>query len=195
MLRRLPIYLMLDCSTKPILMLSQLVKTFIAELKSDPDAIETAYLSVITFGRSAQQVSPLTHILEFQPPNLVASEGVVLGAGLRLLAKCLDREVQKPTATSKNGDWKSLVFLFMSEQPTDSWQQAAAELKQKKLSSIIACTLGDRADEFMLKQITEIVVKLKTLQPDDLKGFFKWISQSINNQISQSVDIPKCRLG
>lgn len=189
--RRLPVYLVLDCSGsmsgEPIQAVNQGVKALVAELKGEPYAIETAYLSVITFESTAKQISPLTELMAFQEPTLVAGGGTSLGAALKLLAQCFDKEVKKASDTEK-GDWKPLVFLMTDGQPTDNWQQAAAALKQKKPApaNIIACAAGDGADEFMLKQVTEIVVKLKSLQPDDLKAFFKWVSQSIK-QTSQSV--------
>lgn len=187
--RRLPVYLVLDCSGSmagdPIQAVNQGVKALVAELKSEPYAIETAYLSVIAFESTAEQKCPLVELGAFQEPNLVAGGGTSMGAALKLLVQCFDKEVKKASATEK-GDWKPLVFLMTDGQPTDTWKQAADELKQKKPANIIACAAGDGADEFMLKQITEIVVKLKTLQPDDLKAFFKWVSQSIK-QTSQSV--------
>ena len=41
-------------------------------------------------------------------------------------------------------------------------------------------------DANLLKRVTEIVVELKSLQPEQLKAFFKWVSSSIKTA-SQSV--------
>lgn len=187
--RRLPVYLVLDCSGSmsgdPIQAVNQGVKALVSELKTEPYAIETAYLSVITFESTANQVIPLTELLQFQEPNLRSGGSTSLGAALKLLNQCFDREVQKASATQK-GDWKPLVFLMTDGMPTDSWEKAADDLKKKKPANIIACAAGEGADEFLLKQITESVVKLKSLQPDDLKAFFQWVTQSIK-QTSQSV--------
>ena len=58
--RRLPVYLLLDCSGsmsgEPIEAVRQGIATLISDLQGDPQALETAYLSVITFDSSAQQV-------------------------------------------------------------------------------------------------------------------------------------------
>jgi uncharacterized protein YegL len=189
MSRRLPVYLVLDCSGSmsgdPIQAVNQGVKALVAELRSEPYAIETAYLSVITFESNAKQVCPLTELMTFQEPNLVASGTTSLGAALKLLSKCFEKEVQTASETQK-GDWKPLVFLMTDGMPTDSWEKAAEELKKKRPANIIACAAGSGADEYLLKKITEIVVKLNNLQPDDLKAYFKWVSQSIK-QTSQSV--------
>ncbi len=189
MSRRLPVYLVLDCSGSmfgdPIQAVNEGINALVAELNTDPFAIETAYLSVITFESTAKQISPLTELSTFVPPTLNASGITSLGAGLELLIECIDKEVQKASDTQK-GDWKPLVFLMTDGMPTDNWEQAAKELQQKKPSNIIACAAGADADEKVLKKITEIVVKLNDLQPDTLKAFFKWVSQSVQ-QTSQSV--------
>lgn len=189
MSRRLPVYLVLDCSGSmsgdPIQAVRQGVKALVADLQTEPYAIETAYLSVIAFESTAQQICPLTELLAFQEPNLVAGGTTSLGEALKLLTKCFDKDVNKASETQK-GDWKPLVFLMTDGMPTDSWERAADELKQKKPANIIACAAGANADEYVLKRITEIVVKLDDLQPDTLKAFFKWVTQSIK-QTSQSV--------
>lgn len=187
--RRLPVYLVLDCSGSmsgdPIQAVNAGVKALVADLMNEPYAIETAYLSVITFESTARQVSPLTELMSFQPPTLSSGGATSMGEALKLLAKCMDQEVQKSSETQK-GDWKPLVFLMTDGMPTDSWEKAADELKKKKPANIIACAAGSGADESLLKRITEIVVKLDNLQPDTLKQFFKWVTQSIQ-QTSQSV--------
>ncbi|MBQ3447385.1 MAG: VWA domain-containing protein, partial [Synergistaceae bacterium] len=72
--RRLPVYLLLDCSGSmmgaPIEAVKQGITTLLSELKGDPQALETAYLSVITFESTARQVVPLTELIQFQAPSI-----------------------------------------------------------------------------------------------------------------------------
>jgi uncharacterized protein YegL len=187
-LRRLPVYLLLDCSAsmsgEAIEATRMGVRALVADLKTDPQALETAYLSVITFSSTAQQVCPLTELMSFQEPTLEARGATALGEALKVLNQCVDSEVRKSTPTQK-GDWKPLVFLMTDGQPTDSWESAADVLKQKRVSNIIACAAGPGADETLLKRITEMVVVLNNVQPDTLKAFFKWVSSSIKTTSSK----------
>ena len=180
--RRLPIYLVLDCSGsmagEPIEAVRQGIKALLSDLRGDPQALETAFLSVITFASGAQQVTPLTELMSFQEPNLDASGSTCLGEALKLLDQAVAREVKKASANQK-GDWKPLVFLMTDGQPTDTWEAPADAVKTKKLGNVIACAAGAAANTGPLKRITEIVVKLDNLQPDTLKQFFRWVSDSI----------------
>lgn len=188
-LRRLPVYLVLDCSGSmagdPIEAVRQGVRALLADLRGDPQALETAYLSVITFASSAVQACPLTDLTAFQEPNLTAGGSTAMGAALNLLEQAMDTEVHKP-AKDQKGDWKPLIFLMTDGQPNDSWQSAADQIKAKRLGNIIACAAGAGADVGVLKRITETVVELNNLQPDTMKAFFRWVSSSIKTT-SQSV--------
>jgi uncharacterized protein YegL len=191
--RRLPVYLVLDCSGsmtgEPIEAVRQGVKALLADLRSDPQALETAYLSVITFSSTAQQVCPLTELTSFTEPTLNATGSTALGEALTVLEQSLDQEVRKSTPKQK-GDWKPLVFLMTDGQPTDSWEPAADRIKQKRVGNIIACAAGPHADANMLKRITEIVVELTNLQPDQLRAFFKWVSSSIKTTSQNIAQAP-----
>ena len=190
-LRRLPVYLVLDCSGSmsgdPIQAVNQGIKALVAELNANPYALETAYLSVITFESTAKQVCPLTELNAFVPPTLAAGGATQLGGALKLLAQCFDKEIHKASDTQK-GDWKPLVFLMTDGMPTDTWKPAATDLKHTKPSpaNIIACAAGSGANEKLLKEVTNSVVKLNDLQPGTLNAYFQWVTDVIG-QTSQSV--------
>jgi len=171
---------------EPIESVKNGVQTLLSTLRQDPYALETAYLSIITFDSSADQIVPLTELASFQVPSLTASGTTSLGDALSLLAKCIDQEVQKTTPEVK-GDWKPLVFLMTDGSPTDNWQRGFESLKAVKAPMIIACAAGHGADTSVLKQITEIVVSLDTADANTIKAFFKWVSASVSIG-SQKVD-------
>ena len=189
-MRRLTVYLLLDTSGsmhgEPIEAVKNGVEILISSLRQDPYALETAYLSIITFDTQAKQLMPLTEIAMFQPPQLQATGTTQLGEALALLAEKIDVEVQKTTHDTR-GDWKPLVFIMTDGAPTDDWTKGFAKLKQAKTGMVIACAAGHNADTSILKQITEVVVELATEDSNTIKAFFKWVSASISTG-SQKVD-------
>jgi len=182
-MRRLPVYLLLDISGsmtgEPIEAVKNGVQVLVSTLRQDPYALETAYLSVITFDSSANQIVPLTELSMFQMPEIKANGATSLGGALSLLAKTVDREVTKTTPEQK-GDWKPLVFLMTDGEPTDDWQRGLTEFQKQKFGIVVACAAGQRANTSILKQITETVVQLDTADSGTIKAFFKWVSASIS---------------
>ena len=166
MVRRLPVYILADCSGSmagdPIEQVKQGIRALHANLMGDPSAVETAFLSVITFDSSARQVVPLTEVAQFQAPDLQASGTTALGAALEILCDRLETEVRKTSGEMK-GDWKPLVFLLTDGSPTDDWKPHADRLKQNKPSpaNIIAVACGSKADVNVLKQIASTVLEMR----------------------------------
>ena len=182
-MRRLPVYLLLDTSGsmsgEPIEAVKNGVQVLISTLMQDPYALETAYISIITFDNQAKQLVPLTELPSFQMPTLTVTGTTAMGEALSLVAQMIDSEVQKTTSDIK-GDWKPLIFLMTDGSPTDNLQKGIARLRQSKTGLIIACAAGHAADTEKLKQITEIVVQLDTADSNTIKAFFKWVSASIS---------------
>lgn len=189
-MRRLPVYLLLDTSGSmsgdPIEAVKNGVQVLISTLRQDPYALETAYLSVITFDATARQVVPLTELATFQTPLIAATGTTAMGEALSLLAERIEAEVGKSTADTK-GDWKPLVFMMTDGSPTDDWKLGLERLRKVRTGLIVACAAGQSADTTVLKQITEVVVQLDTADSNTIKAFFKWVSASISTG-SQKVD-------
>jgi len=183
-MRRLPVYLLLDCSGsmygEPIEAVKNGVQVLVSTLRQDPYALETAYLSIITFDSNAQQVSPLTELAAFQQPNIQASGCTALGEALALLSHKADQEITKTTAEQK-GDWKPLVFIMTDGEPTDDLNKGLAEFKKRKWGMVVACAAGSGANTDTLKKITECVVSLDTADSATIKAFFKWVSASVSS--------------
>lgn len=181
-MRRLPVYLLLDTSGsmngEPIEAVKNGVQVMISSLRQDPQAIETAFISIITFDSSARQLIPLTDLASFQMADLKVTGTTALGEALQLLSSCIDREVAK-TTTEQKGDWKPLVFIMTDGIPTDNWQAGLNEFRKRRTAYTVACAAGAKADTTILKQITDNVVSLDTADAHSISRFFAWVSASI----------------
>jgi uncharacterized protein YegL len=182
--RRLPVYLVLDTSYSmegpPIEAVRMGLRGLLSDLQGDPHALDTCWLSVITFDSTAKQLVPLTAIDQFNEPDLNVNGTTALGAGLELMLDCIDKEIRKTTADIK-GDYKPLVFIMTDGYPTDpgKWEPAADKVKNRRLGNVIACAAGPDADDAVLKRITEVVIRLQDCSAGSFQAFMAWVSDSI----------------
>lgn len=183
MARRLPVYLLLDVSGsmtgEPIAAVQNGVQMMVSALMGDPQALESAYISVITFSNSAKQIVPLTELAQFTPPQLTAGGMTSLGEALTFVTQCAEREVVKNTPETK-GDWKPLVFIMTDGGATDSVEKGLADFRKRKWGIVVACGAGTGADTNELSKITEAVVTLDTTDSATIGAFFKWVSASVS---------------
>lgn len=183
--RRLPIYLLLDTSASmqgaPIEAMNESLHVFVRALRKEPHAVQTAHISIITFGGHAEQCLSLVACDEFEPPRLMASGNTPLGQALTLLDTSIEREVRKHSAEHK-GDWKPLVFLFTDGAPTDGqeWRSALARIRERRdRKGINIISVGaPGADIQMLKEIGGPVLQMNTLTPESMQEFFQWVTAS-----------------
>ena len=164
---------------EPIEAVKNGVQMMVHSLRQNPQAIETAFVSIITFDSEAKQLIPLTDLASFQTVDLKAAGTTALGAALSLLADKLENEVTKTTLEQK-GDWKPVVFLLTDGAPTDDLDRGINAIRQVKTGTFVACAAGPSADTATLKRITETVVSLDTADATSIKSFFQWVSSSIS---------------
>ena len=123
-MRRLPVFILLDTSGsmrgEPIHSVNVGLQSMLSALRQDPYALESVYLSVITFDMEARVYIPLTPLEQVQIPDLdVPNVGATfMGAALELLAHEVQQNVQKSTDDVK-GDWRPLLFLMTDGSPSD----------------------------------------------------------------------------
>ncbi len=185
-MRRLPVYFLLDTSGsmygEPIQALNNALSTMINTLRMDAQALDSLWLSIITFNREVKELVPLTELPSFQLPEIICPQSgpTHTGKALEVLQEKVREEVIKGSATQK-GDWKPLLFLFTDGKPSDLqlYREMIPQIKALNFGSIVCCAAGHLADDSLLKELTSDVVHLDTADNATLKHFFKWVSETI----------------
>lgn len=186
-MRRLPVYFLLDTSGsmngEPIEALNNSLNGMISSLRSDPQALDSLWLSIITFDREVNELVPLTELVHFQLPQIKCPDSgpTHLGKGLELLFSKVNKDVSKGTA-EKKGDWRPLLFLFTDGKPSDLmlYRDMIPKIKSLNFATIIACAAGHKASDIILKELTDTVVHLDNADSSTMKQFFKWVSDAID---------------
>ena len=181
-MRRLPVYVLLDCSESMIgpgiAGVRKSVDAMLKELRRNPHALETVYISFITFSTKAKQLMPLTPLEDIQPPSLPLASGTALGDALSLAAKSIKSEVRKGSVDVK-GDFRPIVFIVTDGVATDKWQSGAADLKATK-ATIYGIGCGDDVDWNQLGAITPAVLHVDAMDSEAIGSLFRWISSSVD---------------
>lgn len=183
-MRRLPVYFLIDVSEsmvgEPIKQVEEGMRNIIQELRTDPYALETVFVSVIAFAGKAKSLSPLTELYKFYPPIFPIGGGTSLGIALNCLMDDLDCSIVKTTLEQK-GDWKPIIFLFTDGNPTDDAKSAINRWnsKYRRSSNLVAISIGDNVSTQLLGQLTDNVLRLNNTDEVSFKAFFKWVTASI----------------
>ncbi|MEZ6127166.1 MAG: VWA domain-containing protein [Planctomycetaceae bacterium] len=182
--RRLPVYVLIDTSGsmagEPITALETGLQSLLSDLITDPQCLDTVWLSIIAFSNHAEQILPLTDLCEVELPPLKAEGATALGDALELLAECLDEEVRRMSETVK-GDWRPITFLFTDGAPSDEWEDACDELRNSDRTTLVACGAGPEIDEGVLQRIGDKVIRLQDTQPGTLGVFMCWMSEAVTS--------------
>lgn len=199
MMRRLPVYLLIDTSGsmtgEPIESVKVGLEAMLSSLRGDPFALESANISIITYDREVKVILPLTPLEDIQLPEITCPESgpTNMGAALKTLCKQIDSEVHLSTPTQK-GDWMPLLFLMTDGKPSDimEYNEAIPEVKKRKFATIVACAAGSKAKTEPLQRLTDQVYTLDTMDKSSFGQFFKWVSSSIgmgNRSIGATSDL------
>ena len=183
-MRRLPVYLLLDCSGSmsgaPIVAVNEGMELLARELNADPMTRKTACISLIRFATTAAQ-DQLVPVDQFVAPTLSAGGSTAMGAAFQLLATSIQSDLIA-TTTTQRGDYRPLVFLLTDGEPTDTWRNAVSALKALRGSqkpTIVALGCGSGVNGAMLAEVTEEVYLMANVTPDGLRKFFQLITGSI----------------
>ena len=186
-MRRLPVYFLLDTSGsmqgEPIQALNNALSGMISTLRTDAQAIDSLWISIITFDKDVNEVVPLTELVNFQLPEITCPQSgpTHTGLGLEFVVKKVKEDIRKGSETQK-GDWKPLLFIFTDGKPSDimKYREMIPEIQALNFGAIVGCAAGHLANDQILKELTDTVVHLDTADSTTLKQFFKWVSDAID---------------
>lgn len=184
--RRLPVYLLMDTSGsmrgEPIQAVNNGLKVLVGALRQDPYALETVHLSLITFDLEAKEIFPLTPLDQVQIPELSVPDSgpTFLGAALELMINRVDRDIVKSTP-EKKGDWHPLAFILTDGSPSDiqAYKEAIPKVKKRSFGNVVACAAGPKAKLDSLRDLTDTVVCMDTMDSGSFMQFFKWVSEAV----------------
>jgi uncharacterized protein YegL len=202
MSRRLPVYILIDTSGsmqgEPIESVKVGLSDMMTTLRQDPYALETVWISIITYDKDVNQVLPLTELSDLQLPNIVTPESgpTHMGAALKLLCEKYDKEVNMGSKEQK-GDWMPLLFILTDGKPSDvqAYDEIIPVVKKHPFTNIVACAAGPTAKTEPLKKLTDNVFSLDTMDSNSFKKFFQWVSIQVMGGgrtigVTDSVELP-----
>lgn len=202
MIRRLPVYILIDTSGsmmgEPIESVKVGLSDMIASLRVDPYALETVCVSIITYDKNVNQILKLTELADLKLPDIVCSESgpTHMGAALDKLCNCYDKEINKGTIQQK-GDWAPLLFVLTDGKPSDLlvYDEVLPKVKQHQFTNIVACAAGPKAKIEPLKKLTDNVFTLETMDSASFKKFFEWVTINVQQGgktigVSNSIELP-----
>jgi uncharacterized protein YegL len=185
-MRRLPVYFLLDTSGsmrgEPIQALNNALSGMVNTLRSDAQALDSLWISIVTYDREVKEIAPLTELVSFQLPEITCPQSgpTNTGAGLEYIIQQVKKDVIKGSSTQK-GDWKPLLFVFTDGKPSDMplYREKIIEIKNLNFGAVVGCAAGPKADDIILKELTDNLVHLDSADSSTLKQFFKWVSETI----------------
>lgn len=186
--RRLPVYLLIDTSGSmagdPIAAVNNGLQMLRVSLLMDPQALDTVWLSVITYDRDIDVVLPLTPLDQVIMPELSTPDAgpTHTGAALAKVREQMVAEVRRTTPDQK-ADWLPYLFIMTDGQPTDiaKFKAESATIRHTGFQSIIGIVAGHAAKKETLEPFCDHVVELAHLSPEGLMSLFKWVSQAISS--------------
>lgn len=184
--RRLLAYFLLDTSGsmrgEPIAALNNGFNGLVSMLRTDPQAMDSLHISVVTYDREVNNLIPLVDLASFHPVEIKCPDSgpTHTGQALEMIYDLVHKDLVKGSSDRK-GDWKPLLFVFTDGKPSDlqKYREMMPKIKSLDFGVIVGCAAGPKAEISFLQELTNNVVKLDTTDASTLTTFFQWVSSSI----------------
>lgn len=193
MLRRLPVYILLDCSESMVgeglAAARRGIGSILSRLSVNPQALETVHISIIGFSGQARVLLPLTALPDAVMPPVRLGNGTALGAALELLAARIRDEVTRRDKV-QSGDWRPIVILLADGKPTDDLERSLKTYKSTVgdlVANFYVVGCGEDADLRSLSKISDILLKAESMEAGVLDRLFFWMSETLT-EASRSQD-------
>jgi uncharacterized protein YegL len=163
------------------------LQAMLTALRQDPHALDSVYLSIITFDLEVKEVFPLTPLSQVQISEIVCprSGPTYTGEALALIVNRVKKDIIHSTKERK-GDWRPMLFLMTDGSPSDvaRYDEIIPQVKKSHFGRIVACAAGPKAKVEQLRKLTDTVVSLDTTDSAAFASFFKWVSASVEMRSS-----------
>ena len=180
---RCPCLLLLDVSGsmngRPLEELNSGLATFRDELSADTLAMKRVEVGIVTFG-PVKVEAPFTSASTFYAPTLQSQGDTPTGAAI---TQALNMVEDRKSDYRANGIsyYRPWVFLITDGNPTDSWQAAAAAIREGEASKKFAFfAIGVKGASM------DTLRKISVREPLSLEGLkfrelFSWLSSSLRS--------------
>ena len=187
MLRRLPVYILLDCSESMVgeglAAARRGIGSILSRLSVNPQALETVHISIIGFSSHAKVLMPLTALPDAVMPPVRLGNGTALGAALELLAARIRDEVTRRDKV-QSGDWRPIIILLADGKPTDDLDKSL-KVYRSMVGDLVAnfyvVGCGEDADLRSLAKISDILLKAESMEAGLLDRLFFWMSETLTD--------------
>ena len=171
MSRRLLTYLCIDTSGsmrgEPIEAVNAGLQALLSSLRQNPYALESVHLAVTTFDSEIKEILPMTPLAQVILPEIVCpdSGATLIGEALEHIAAAAQRD----------------HIVLTDGKPTDllAYSEILPVIKNLGFGNIVACAAGPKADASYLRQLTDTVVSLDTMDANGFAKFFQWVSEAV----------------
>jgi uncharacterized protein YegL len=183
-MRRLPVFILIDSSTsmkgEAIDAVNSGIQMLLKDLRINPFALETVYLSIISFNTEAKIVRQFGDLLNNDSVIIEAKGQSNFGFGLELLLVEMKQHINKTTKDQK-GDWKPFVFFMTDGRPSGAWKKKFKEFHSLNSGQWIICVCGMKSNLNFIDSMGGSVIILNNKSNESILSFFKWVSSSLSS--------------